>query len=576
MAGRFVPGVSHARPRKLARTAATVAAAVALAGALAACGSSGGSSGGSSNGSSGGATGLVTGSFGNSTPFSADFNPFSPSAQDPTYGMIYEPLMYFDTARAGTVSPWLATSYSWGPGGKSITFQLRHGVKWTDGQPFTSADVAYTFDLVKSNTALNLYGLPIASATTDGPYTVTIDFTQSAYEDLYFIAGKLSVLPEHIWSKIKDPATWTDPNPVGTGAYMVDKVNPQVLELKANPHYYMPGLPKVKNYEFLTYSSNITMDSAIEQGQLGWSGAFMPNINKTYLARNPRYALVDFPLAVDYLVPNMVKGPTTSLAVREAISDAIDRSYISQSVYNGYAPPTNPEGLLMPNFKNVASPQALSGKFGGADPAQSQRILKAAGYTMGSDGIFNSPSGQPLTVNVKLVGAYTDYVSIVQILQPELKAAGIDLTVSAESYSVWSSDQDTGNFQLLLTSAGYTPNPYSFYYNLIDSAVTRPLGTSESIGDFGRYSSPEVDSLLNTIAGTTDTATQNQAFYKIESIFAAQLPDIPLMEAQDEIEFNGNEVSGWPTSSSPWAAPAIWLSPDDGWVADRLSPTPAK
>jgi peptide/nickel transport system substrate-binding protein len=48
------------------------------------------------------------------------------------------------------------------------------------------------------------------------------------------------------------------------------------------------------------------------------------------------------------------------------------------------------------------------------------------------------------------------------------------------------------------------------------------------------------------------------------------------MEAQDEIEFNGNSVSGWPTQSDPWAAPAIWLSPDDGWVAARLSPTPGK
>lgn len=576
MAGRFVSGIFNARTRKHARTAATMAAAVALAGVLAACSSPGGSSAGSAGGASSGSTGLVTASFGNSTPFSADFNPFSPSAEDPTYGMIYEPLMYFDTAKAGTVSPWLATGYSWGPGGKSITFTLRHGVKWNDGHPFTSADVAYTFDLAKSNPALNSYGLPIAGTTTNGPYSVTITFTKSVYEDLYFIAGKSWILPRHIWSKITDPTTWTDPHPVGTGAYEVAKVTPQVLEITANPHYYLPGLPKVKAYEFLTYSSNTTADAAIEQGHLGWAGGFIPNINKTYLARNSKYALVDFPLAVDYLVPNMAKGPTTSLAVRKAISDAIGRSYISQSVYNGYAPPTNPEGLLMPNFKDVASSQTLSGKFGGADPAQAKKILQDAGYTMGSDGIFDSPSGKPLTVNVKLVSAYTDYVSIVQILQPELKAAGINLTVTAEAYSVWSSDQDTGNFQLLLTSAGYTPNPYSFYYNLIDSAVTRPLGTSEVIGNFGRYRNSRVDSLLSTIASTTDTATQDKAFYKIESIFASQLPDIPLMEAQDEIEFNGNDVSGWPTASSPWAAPAIWLSPDDGWVADRLSPVPAK
>jgi peptide/nickel transport system substrate-binding protein len=63
-----------------------------------------------------------------------------------------------------------------------------------------------------------------------------------------------------------------------------------------------------------------------------------------------------------------------------------------------------------------------------------------------------------------------------------------------------------------------------------------------------------------------------QDFYQIEQIFAAQLPDIPLFEQQDEIEFNGNNVTGYPTLSNPYAAPAVYISPDLGWVADRLAP----
>ena len=562
--------MSVMRRHSRARTLTGFAAAVAVAVMLAACSSS--SSSNTPSSTSSGPSGTVTGSFGSGASFTADFNPFSPSAQDPTYGMIYEPLMYFDTAQAGTVDPWLATSYAWSGGGKSLTFQLRHGVKWNDGVAFTSADVAYTFNLIKSSTALNQFGLPVASVTASGPYAVTINFTAPVYTDLYYIAGRVDILPQHIWSKITDPATWTDPHPVGTGAYTVSKVTPQVLELSANPHYYQAGLPKVKTYEFLTYSGNTTMDSAVEGGTLGWSGAYIPNINNLYTAKNPKYALVDIPLATDFLIPNMAKGPTTSLAVREAISDAIDRSYISQSVYNGYASPSNPAGLLLPNFKNIASPATLGNSFGGANPAKSKSVLTAAGYKMQSDGTFSSPSGTPLNIDVKVVTGYTDYDSILQILVPELKAAGINLTVTSEAYSVWSTDQDTGNFQLLISNAGYTPIPYAYYYSLIDSAVTKPVGTSESIGDYGRYDNPKVDSLLNTIAGTTDTATQASAFYQIESIFAAQLPDIPLFNAQDEIEFNGNMVTGYPTLSDPFAAPAIWLSPDNGWVADRLAP----
>ena len=203
---------------------------------------------------------------------------------------------------------------------------------------------------------------------------------------------------------------------------------------------------------------------------------------------------------------------------------------------------------------------------------EAREILTAAGYKLGANGMFSTPTGQPLNIDVKVVASYTDYLSILQILQPELKAAGINLQVTSEAYSVWATDQDTGNFQLLLSNAGYTPIPYSFYYSLLDSAVTKPIGTSEAVGDYGRYNNPQVNSLLSTIAGTTNVATQNQAFYQIESIFKSQLPDIPLMEAQDEIEFNGNAVTGFPTTANPYAAPATWLQPDDAWVAARLSP----
>lgn len=545
------------------------AAALAAAGLLAACGSNNNSGSSSSSGPSG----LVTGSFGSGAPFVANFNPFSPAATDPTFGMIYEPLMFFDTAKAGVVEPWLATSYAWSNGGRSITFQLRHGVKWSDGKPFTSADVAYNFELRKSSPALNGYGLPIAGATTSGPYTVTINFSQPVYSDLYLIAGKSYIVPEHVWKNIANPSTNLDSKPVGTGAYQVASVSPQVMELTANPHYYLPGLPKIKTYRFLTYSGNNTMDTAVENGQLGWSGAFIANINKTYLAKDTKYALVDLPLAVDFLIPNMEKGPQAALPVRQAISDAVDRNYISQAVYNGYAPPTDPEGLLVPNFTNIASPAALSDKFGGADPAAAKKALQAAGYKLGSNGMFSTPSGQPLSVNIKVVTGYTDYISILQIMQSELKAAGIGMTYTQEAYSVWASDQDSGNFQFLISSAGYTPIPYYFYYNLLDSAGTKPLGQGTGVtGDYGRYTNATVNSLLTKIAGTTDTSVQNAAFAQIESVMKGQLPDIPLMEAQDEIEFNGHMVTGYPTKADPYAAAAIWLSPDAGWVAARLKP----
>ena len=96
------------------------------------------------------------------TTITQDFNPFVPTAA--AYGMgatglIYEPLIQFDLASPPMYYPWLATSYAWSNGGKTITFAIRQGVKWNDGTPFTPADVAFTFNLVKDNAAINLDGL---------------------------------------------------------------------------------------------------------------------------------------------------------------------------------------------------------------------------------------------------------------------------------------------------------------------------------------------------------------------------------------------------------------------------------
>jgi peptide/nickel transport system substrate-binding protein len=532
-------------------------AAIVTAGALAACG---GSSGGSSNASSSsGPTGVLTVATG-APAYVDDFNLFSPNQQDATNGMIYEPMFFYNTAKAGDIKPWLGTSYQWTNGGKTLTVQLKHNVKWTDGKPFTSADVVYTFQLAMKSTALNKFALPLASVAADGTYGVTISFTKAAYTDGYYALGRVEILPQHIWKSISDPTTFLNTHPVGTGAYILTKFSPQVFELTANPHYYMPGLPHFKTVRFIGYTGNTTMDAAIEAGQLDWTGAFIPNIKKTYLAKDPKFVVSDIPLATTFLVPNMASGPTTKLAVRQAISAALDRVSISNTVYNGYAPPSNPEALITPNFNSVLDPSLASAKLGSPDVAKAKSILKAAGIAT------------PLTLTVKMVAGYTDYLSALQIIQQELKPAGINLVISQEAYTAFTSDQDNGNFQLLIDSFGFTPDPWSYYYTILDSTISPAIGQADTVGNFGRYRNPQVDSLLATIAGTTDSSVQNPAFYKIENIFAQNLPLIPLWEAQNEIEFNGHHVGNIPTVQNPYGAPAVYIQPDIGWISARLVP----
>lgn len=542
--------------------ATVVGATIVAAGLLAACGSSGGSGASpatASGSSSSGPSGVLTVATGAPT-YPDDFNQFSPNAEDATNGMIYEPLFFYNTAKAGDIKPWLGTSYAWSNGGKTLSVQLRHNVKWTDGKPFTSADVVYTFNLALHSTALNKFALPLASVSASGSYGVTINFTKAAYTDAYYALGRVEMVPQHIWKSIKDPATDQNQHPVGTGAYILTKFSPQVFELTANPHYYLPGLPHFKTVRFIGYSGNTTLDAAVEAGQLDWTGAFIPDIKQTYLAKDPRFVVSDIPLATTFLVPNMATGPTTKLAVRQAISAALNRTSISATVYNGYAPASNPMALIRPNFDSVLDPTLASAKFGSPDAAKAKGILTKAGVAV------------PLNLTVKMVAGYTDYLSALQIIQQQLKPAGINLTIDQEAYTAFTSDQDNGKFQLLIDSFGYTPDPWSYYYSLLDSSIAPAIGKADTVGNYGRYRNPQVDAALAQIGGTTDSSVQNPAFYKIQNIFIKDMPLIPLWESQNEIEFNGHHVGNIPTVSNAYGAPAVYIQPDIGWISARLVP----
>jgi len=503
--------------------------------------------------------------------FVRNFNPWSPTAVYPMpEGYIYEPLYFFNPADPSHPQPWLATSYSWSDGGRSITFDLRHGVEFSNGTPFTSKDVAYTFNLEKTTPSLNTYSLPYKSITTSGPYSVTLTFTHPVYEDLPYIAGDTYIVDAAQWSKVKDPKTYLDPDPIGTGPYELKSFSAEAMTLTANPHYYMKGLPHFKEMRFLAFTSNTTSDEALETGEVDWASCYIPGINKAYTSRSSNYKVVSVPLAIAFLEANNVKGPTKSLAVREAISYGIDRSFISKAVYGGYAPPTNPEMLITPEFSSDMAPSLAGAKLT-YDPAKAVSILEKAGYKKGSNGIFVSPSGKPLDITLQVQSSFTDYVSVAQIIARELKKVGINIQIQAISGSEWGNNNDTGNFELNINNAGYTTSLYSYYYDLLDSSLTAPIG-KVATGDAVRFDNSNVDSWLTTAAGLSDHAARVPYFQKIEKVVAAQLPYIPLFGQQDETEFNAAVVTNYPTESNLYAMPTEWLSGNSGWVAARLRP----
>ena len=107
--------------------------------------------------------------------WTCQFNPFNPAVTLVSFGWVYEPLEYVNILKTGSTTPWLATSSQWSNGFKTLTFTIRSGATWSDGQPFSAADVAYTFNAMKSDKAIDLNALwtadggPLTSVALKGP-----------------------------------------------------------------------------------------------------------------------------------------------------------------------------------------------------------------------------------------------------------------------------------------------------------------------------------------------------------------------------------------------------------------------
>ncbi len=338
------------RFRVRSRVASRVLSAVLLAAiaslTLSACSSGGADTGASSQG------GALTMAPSPKGPWVENFNPLVsgntslPGAQ----GMIYETLLYFNRLD-GSIHPWLASDYHWASDGTSVTFTLRPGVMWSDGTPLTSDDVVYTLKLAKRYPALDLNSLwkTIRSVSNPDPRTVVVTFTHPASPMLWYIAGQTYIVPKHIWQSVGDPTMVVNDHPVGTGPFVLKSFNAQLYVLARNPHYWQPGKPYIAELRYPAYTSNATADLMLSEGAIDWTGLFTPKIDQTFVQLDPAHNHYWFPpTSVVMLYLNTAKAPFNQVAVRQAISSAIDRQQISQTAEDGYEPVANPTGLVLP------------------------------------------------------------------------------------------------------------------------------------------------------------------------------------------------------------------------------------
>jgi peptide/nickel transport system substrate-binding protein len=564
--------------RRIILTGATVL----LATVVAACSSSGSSapSGNSTTGATSGSTsgssapsGTLTISNEQGTLWNCSFNPFNPSnlGEGITMGQVYEPLAFVDTLANGKTSPWLATSWTWGSGSKTLTFAIRQNVKFSDGTPMTAADVAYTFNLLKKVPALDVNSVwSVLSSATQSGNNVVFTFKAPSVPYFYYIADQIPIVPEHIWSKVANPVTYADSNPVGTGAYVVKPCSAQNITYVANPDYWQPGLPKIAKVLYPAFTSNDPANTYLATGQAQWGSQFIPNIQAFYTSKSADNHYWFAPIANVSLIPNLTVPGLNDVLVRQAIAYAIDRNKVANIGEYGEEPGANQSDIATPTFSAWLDAAGAAKYSYGYNPAKAKALLAQAGYQPGGDGIY-AKGGQKLAFSVINIGGYSDWVASMSVIQQELKAVGIQLTADNLASNDFFSKLYSGSFQFAYYAQTGGPTPYYEFRQWLYSANSAPIGKNAS-SNWERYSNPATDKLLDNYAVTTDPATQHQIVNQLQGVVLSDVPFIPVTEEVAWFQYNTAKFTGWPSQSDPYALPAAYAYPDMGQVLLHLAP----
>ncbi|MGQ7747553.1 ABC transporter substrate-binding protein [Streptomyces sp. WC2508] len=539
----MAPSIRARRLRPAALAAPVAAAALLLTG----CSGTGTNTAGDTSGHQ-----LLTVPREDFATFTRNFNPFAPGqvVAPMTTQAIYEAMLVYNPAN-GQATPWLATSWETSKDGRTVTFTLRHGVKWSDGKPLTAADVAYTFGLQKKLLGGYEY---LRAVKAEGTDKVVFSLTKP-YSPGLFELGKQIIVPEHVWAKVKDPAKDTNPDPVGSGPYtQVANFQSQSYELRKNPEYWQPKKQRIDGIRVLGFSGNDSANLAFVNGEADWTQSFIPEVDKSFVAKDPEHNKYWYPKTgsmVDWTM-NTTRAPFDDVKVRKALSLAVDRESVTEVGMNGYTRPADCTGLSGGYDKWRDKTLADSCTWTKHDAAAAAKALDDAGYKKGPDGKRKLKNGKPFTFDISVGSASSDWLSVANIIKQNLAGIGVTAKVKSPDWAAVVSDYETGDYDTGIVWSDNGATPFQFYRTTMGTDSVEPAGT-KAVSNYHRFGDKRADALLDRFAAATDEAGQRDAIDGLQKLFADEAPVVPLFPGPEWGAYTDTRFTGWPTEDNPYA-----------------------
>ncbi|SCB27115.1 ABC transporter substrate-binding protein [Rhizobium hainanense] len=434
-----------------------------------------------------------------------------------------------------TPKPQLATEWSVAPDGLTYTFKLRPNVKWHDSKPFTSADVAYSIELLKQvhPRGRGSFANVIAIDTPD-PLTAIFRLSKPApYLLKALYAAESPIVPKHIYEGVKIADVPTNPNgsaPIGTGPFIFRQwVRGSHIILERNPDYWDAGKPYLDQIVVRFVPDGAARAAGFETGELDLGGdnpipladleriKALPNIgidSRGYETKGDQ----------TQLILNLDNEHLKDVRVRRAIAHAIDLDVILNTVWYGYGhvSPT-PISTFLPQYLDTSiKPYAF-------DLKAAEQLLDEAGYK-------RNGSGNRFSLRLTHNSYNEGFKRVAEYLKQNLARIGIDARIDSYDFSTYIQKVYTERaFDL---TAEYLGNQFDPTLGVQRIYWSKNFKLGLPFSNASHYQNPEVDRLLETASVEVDEAKRKQEFNDFQKIIADELPVINLIALENVTVFN--------------------------------------
>lgn len=445
--------------------------------------------------------------------------------------LVYPALVCW-SANMTELVPYLASSWDINYTNHTAIFYLNHNAVWSDGVPITAQDVAWSFNEYKQPwTHENSWFKSVTSTTAINNYTVMIKFTGIGF---IYVALPQVIVPYHIWKNLNDSSYsgfTTGASFVGGGPFLMANYTPNAaLELVKNPKFWYPAYSA--HYSKLIvqdYTSNTALLAGLESGYV--SEAFVASTMLPSLKNDTSVKVVAAPSTIDEFIaynefPNGNGSPALrNINVREALSYALNLSYLIKLAYNGYALPT--VGLVPPgnpDYNTYLKPWPYN-------VSLANELLNESGYKWGPNGYREFPNGTTFELSLAIPSGMTAWIDVAPVMVQEWKAIGVEVTTGAYDTATITAMTDSYSFDMIIADWFSDANFGSELYVMTSSQL-------HLYGNSPGYNNSTYNELYTAMTSATSTSAAKRDAFEMQNLTYLNASILPLDSPEDLFAYN--------------------------------------